>query len=70
VFIPRRKYVDKPAMVVELKWDKTVKGAIDQIKEKNYISALEEYQGNLLLVGVNYDKKAKIYDCVIEDFKI
>ena len=33
VFIPRR-YSDKPAIIVELKWDKTAEGAIKQIKEK------------------------------------
>jgi len=70
VFIPRRKFVDKPAIVVELKWNKDVRGAISQIKEKHYISALDEYQGNLLLVGINYDKKAKTYECVIEPWEI
>jgi len=69
VFIPRKKFADKPAMVVELKWNKTVSGAISQIKEKNYISALNEYDGNLLLVGVNYDKGTKMHECVIETFK-
>ena len=70
VFIPRKKYLDKPAIVIELKWDKTSAGAITQIKNKNYLSALEEYQGNLLLVGINYDKKGKTYDCVIESWNI
>jgi len=70
VFIPRRKEFDKPALVVELKWDKTVGGAISQIKERNYISALEEYQGNLLLVGLNYDKETKVHDCIIEPWKM
>jgi hypothetical protein len=53
-------------MVVELKWDKSAKGAIAQIKEKNYGKALEDYQGNLLLVGVNYDVKSKKHECEIE----
>jgi len=66
VFIPRKKHQDKPAMVVELKWNEKAEGAIAQIKKKNYPSALEEYQDSLLLVGINYDKKEKIYDCVIE----
>ena len=66
VFIPRKRFSDKPAIVVELKWDKEAEGAIAQIKNKNYISALDEYQGNLLLVGINYDKKAKAHTCVIE----
>lgn len=53
-------------MVVELKWDKSVEGALNQIKNKKYIQALEEYRGNLLLVGVNYDKETKKHQCRIE----
>ena len=65
-FLPRKKHSDKPAMIVELKWDKSAEGAIDQIKNKNYPSMLEEYQNNLLLVGINYDKASKVYECQIE----
>jgi len=68
VFIPRKKHADKPALVVELKWDKSIESAIDQIKTKNYPSALTEYQGNLLLVGINYNKSDKIHECVIESW--
>jgi len=68
VFVPRRKHQDKPAIVVELKWDQTVEGAIHQIKEKNYISALNAYKGDLLLVGVNYEKAQKAHRCIIESF--
>lgn len=66
VFIPRKSHLDKPAIVVELKWDKSAEGAISQIKQKNYVSVLEEYQGNILLVGINYDKTEKSNTCVIE----
>lgn len=65
VFVPR-KQVDKPAMIVELKWDRSAEGAIGQIKEKNYAGVLKDYVGNLLLVGINYDKKQKKHQCVIE----
>jgi len=68
VFLPRKKHQDMPALVVELKWDNTVEGAIAQVKKKNYISALDEYEGNLLLVGINYDKKNKSHTCIIESF--
>ena len=63
--IPRPLHRDKPAAVIELKKDKDAKGAIDQIKQKNYGKALEDYHGNLLLVGINYDKEKK-HSCVIE----
>ena len=33
VFIPRKQFAEKPALVVELKWDKSAEGAIKQIKE-------------------------------------
>ena len=64
--IPRKKYTQKPAVVIELKWDKSAQGAIRQIKEKNYPAVLEEYHGNLLLAGINYNKKNKIHTCQIE----
>lgn len=67
VFIPK-KHSDKPAMIVELKYDKTAEGAISQIKEKGYVDSLKEYQGGLLLVGINYDKKTKHHACVIESY--
>ena len=69
--IPRKLHMDKPAVIIELKWDKSASGAIAQIKEKKYIDALSEYQGNLLLAGINYDKKIKKHTCLIEkvDYK-
>ena len=65
-FIPRKIHLDKPAVIIELKWDKTAQGAIRQIKEKQYVHALNEYRGELLLVGINYDKGTKMHTCVIE----
>ena len=67
VFIPRQNYPDKPALIVELKWNKSAEGAIAQIKERKYIEALETYKGNVLLIGVNYDLKSKEHQCIIED---
>ena len=66
VYIPK-KHSDKPAMVVELKYDKSAEGAIAQMKEKKYVESLKEYHGNLLLVGINYDKESKKHTCVIEN---
>ena len=66
VFIPR---YDKPAMIIELKYDKDVDTAIKQIKEKKYFFGLEKYLDNLLLVGINYDKETKKHTCVIEKYK-
>lgn len=69
VYVPRKRFLDKPALVVELKWDKNAEGAIQQIKEKEYCRSLEEYKGNLLLVGINYDKKTQVYTCKIEQYR-
>ena len=68
VYLPRKKFEDKPALVVELKWDKSAKGAIAQIKNKQYCKSLEEYTGNILLVGINYDKDTREHECVIEEW--
>ena len=68
VSIPKRTS-KKPALVVELKWDKTAEGALAQIKDKEYCRSLEEYQGNLLLVGINYNKKTKEHVCRIEEYQ-
>ena len=67
VYIPRRRAQDKPALVVELKWNKNAKGAINQIKEKEYCKSLERYSGKILMVGVNYDKKTRKHTCRIEE---
>lgn len=67
VYIPKPEYVmDYPALVVELKWNKTVDTALKQIKEKKYPESLMQYSGNILLVGINYDKKTKVHQCAIE----
>lgn len=69
-FIPAGN-TDKPAMLIELKYNKDADTAIRQIHDNRYDGALKEYQGNLLLVGINYDKDAKgsevkHHSCVIE----
>lgn len=46
-----------------------MQGAIDQIKNKEYVEALGGYDGNLLLVGINYTKGEKIHTCKIEKFQ-
>lgn len=70
VFIPKAEYVGEyPALLVELKWNRNAKAAIQQIKEKKYPSALESYTGDIMLVGISYDKKSKEHQCIIEKFE-
>ena len=66
VFIPKD---DKPAMIVELKWDQEAETAIDQIREKKYPKGLEKYRDNLLIVGISYNKETKEHSCIIERYR-
>ena len=65
VFIPTA-FTRLPAMVVELKWNKTAGGAIEQIKKKKYASVLKPFEGNIILCGINYDAKTGEHTCEIE----
>lgn len=38
------------------------------MKEKNYVQAIANYTGNILLVGIAYDKKTKVHTCEIEEY--
>lgn len=73
VYLPSPKFPDKPALLIELKYDKSKDTAIDQIKRQRYPDNLEHYKGNIILVGINYDKDVtnnsesyKHHSCVIE----
>ena len=71
VFIPRANAGNRPAMVVELKYNQSADSAINQIKERRYQGALSGYSDRILLVGVNYDadgKDRKKHSCVIEEW--
>lgn len=69
-FVPRKMFLDKPAVIIELKWNKDAEGAIEQIKNRKYVETLKDYKGNLLLVGINYDKNSKKHSCAIEKVEI
>ena len=67
VLVPR-KNVESPAIILELKYDKDADTAIDQIKRKEYPAKIAEYLGDILLVGINYDKQSKTHSCRIERY--
>ena len=74
VFLPSPKYPHIPALLIELKYEKAAQGAVDQIRRQDYPERLEHYRGNLLLVGINYDRDIpndrqdfKHHTCVIEE---
>jgi len=68
VYLPK-KHSAMPIMVVELKWNRGVEGAIAQIKERKYPEVFEGYGSGILLVGVSYDEKTKKHECVIEEYR-
>lgn len=73
IFSPYRK--DDDAIIIELKVNKTVEEAIQQIKDRKYALKFEgrlgerpRYTGRILAVGIAYDKtdSEKRHDCRIE----
>ena len=70
VFLPKPEYEnDYPALVVELKWNKDAKTALQQIRDKKYTDSVSQYTGNILLVGINYNKMTKAHECIIEKYE-
>ena len=69
VYLPKPG-VNKPALLIELKYDKSAQTAITQIKEKNYLQFFKDYKGEVLLVGINYSKDTKTHQCIIERAKL
>nr|MDE7477001.1 ATP-binding protein [Lachnospiraceae bacterium] len=70
VFLPL-PHTGKPALVIELKYDKSAAAAIQQIKDRHYTQALEKYTGEILLIGIDYNRNSanKLHQCVIERTK-
>ena len=70
VFVPKPEYRnDYPALIVELKWNQNAQTALQQIREKNYPVSILDYTGEILLVGINYDKDSKQHQCLIEKYE-
>ena len=68
VLLPR-KNVDTPAIVLELKYNRDADSAIDQIHRRQYPAKVAQHTGDLLLVGINYDREKKTHECQIERWK-
>lgn len=72
VYLPKQSGM-VPALVIELKWNQTADTAIEQIRQKKYPTVLEGYGGDILLVGISYDKGApagqRKYTCRIEKWR-
>ena len=68
VMMPR-KNVSSPAIIVELKYNQDADTAISQILRKQYPAKVAEYTGEMILVGINYDKPQKTHQCRIVKMK-
>ena len=66
VYLPRRGD-QAPALLVELKWDRSPEAAIAQVRERDYPAVLRDWGGPILLVGITYDRKSKRHVCRIEE---
>ena len=67
VFYPKRASA-MPVLLIELKWNRTEEGAIKQIKDRDYPQVFQDYGGEILLVGINYDEKSRTHTCRIEKY--
>lgn len=67
LFLPRNTS-SKPALLIELKWNKNADKALSQITDKNYAHILRKfnYTGEALLIGINYNAKSKKHTCKIK----
>ena len=50
----------------QLKVNHSANTAIEQIRRKEYPAQIAEYTGDILLVGINYDKETKQHACKLE----
>ena len=55
-YLPAPGYPDLPALVIELKYNQSADTALDQIRRQEYPARLDHYAGNMLLVGIDYDR--------------
>ena len=65
IFYPNDK--SKPAFILELKKNASPEEALKQIREKRYATALRDYTGQKLAVGISYDEKLKNHKVKIEE---
>ncbi len=67
VYVPINKEVEHPALIFELKHNQSTGNALQQIKNKQYFEALDNYKGNILFVAINYDDE-KMHQCEITEW--
>ena len=73
VYLPAPQYAEKPALLIELKYGHSADIAMDQIRRQKYLDRFEHYKGNILVIGINYNREVppdhpefKHHSCRIE----
>lgn len=66
VLYPEDVESSRPAIIIELKYNQSAEGAIAQIKSNQYVKALKNFKGDVILAGINYDKQTRKHECLIE----
>ena len=69
VYVPVVKSPEHPAIIIELKINESTGKALQQIQNRQYFDALDNYKGNLLFVAINYDKDTKKHECEITEWE-
>ena len=69
VYVPVEKDPEHPALIFELKHNKSTGKALQQIQSKQYFEALDKYKGNLLFIAINYDADTKKHECEITEWE-
>lgn len=61
----------KPALIIELKWNKSAEKAVQQEQDQQYWKFAKQfrYKGKILLVGINYNSKTKKHTCKIKEIE-
>ncbi len=74
-YLPAPYYPEKPALLIELKYGQNTDAAMDQIRKRKYLDKFGHYTGNILVIGINYNKelradqsKFKHHSCKIERY--
>ena len=71
IYLPKKDSI-LPLLVIELKWNNSAEGAIEQILDRRYPETVREYGGEILLVGISYSKEApagkRRHTCRIERY--
>ncbi len=68
IYLPKAG-INKPALLIELKYAQSAHSAINQIKNKQYTNFFADFKGEVLLVGINYNKASKTHACIIEKYQ-